>query len=166
MSYHDSHMRPGSRTLGDQSKKNYYDELNFWVSRAKNLETLLIEASEHLKDFEMLMRGIKTAGIEAGEFDDEHLSALQKFLRIVEQEIKTKKEEQIRGYRIGKLIKKGDIVRTWSNVAKYWEYGVVLDKQIHVSPVNKERHEYIVYFFRDCTIDPMLERHIVVISES
>ena len=63
-------------------------------------------------------------------------------------------------------MKKGDIVRTWSQHSKYWEYGVILDKEIHVSPVNKEKHEYVVYFFRDCTIDPMLARHLEVISES
>ena len=61
-------------------------------------------------------------------------------------------------------MKKGDIVRTWSTYIKYWEYGIVLDERIHVSPVNEEKYEYIVYFFRDCTIDPMLERHLEVVS--
>ena len=93
MSYHDSHMKPSAQTFGDRSKKNYYDELNFWIARAKNLETLLIEASKHLEDFEMLMRTLKASGIEGSDFDNEHLEELQKLLRLLNQETERKEEE-------------------------------------------------------------------------
>ena len=57
MSYHD--QPPPSLKFGDDSKKNYYDELNFWLSRSKNLETLLIEAIGHIEDFELMMRMVR-----------------------------------------------------------------------------------------------------------
>lgn len=80
MSYHD--QPPPSLKFGDDSKKNYYDELNFWLSRSKNLETLLIEAIGHIEDFELMMRMVRDAGLEGDNFDEEHLQALQKFLTI------------------------------------------------------------------------------------
>ena len=94
MSYHDSHMKPGAQSFGDRSKKNYYDELSFWVSRAKNLETLLIEATEHIVDFRDVMLAIRKSGAEGDNFDEEHLEGLEKFLRVAVQEIGEKKEEE------------------------------------------------------------------------
>tara|TARA_R110002020_G_scaffold37239_18_gene112615 strand:+ start:3415 stop:3705 length:291 start_codon:yes stop_codon:yes gene_type:complete len=88
MSYHDSHIKPRTQSFkNDNSKKNYYDELDFWITRAKNLKTLLIEASEHIEDFERLMKGINEMGIEGDLVDDEHLTNLQKFLRVLSEEL-------------------------------------------------------------------------------
>ena len=92
MSYHD--QLPPTLTFGDSSKKNYYDELNFWLSRAKNLEILLTEAIGHVEDFESVMRVIKESNVEGADFDAEHLEGLQKFLRIAGQALNAKKAEK------------------------------------------------------------------------
>ena len=63
-------------------------------------------------------------------------------------------------------MKKDDLVRTWSKIQKRWEYGIILSEDIHVSPVNNELYEYEVYFFCDHTCDPMLKRHLEIISET
>ncbi len=63
-------------------------------------------------------------------------------------------------------MKKGDLIRSWSKIQKCWEYGIILSENIHVSPVNNELYEYEVYFFNDHACDPMLKRHLEVISET
>ncbi len=63
-------------------------------------------------------------------------------------------------------MKRGDLIKTWSHYMKKWEYGIVLGRQIHVSPVNKELYEFLVYFFHDHQVDPVLEKHMEIISET
>tara|TARA_R100000008_G_C3574059_1_gene164041 strand:+ start:810 stop:1118 length:309 start_codon:yes stop_codon:yes gene_type:complete len=100
MSYHDGYdprRHPDDQPLGDRSKKNYYDELSFWVSRAKNLETLLIDAVDHIEDFTDLLQVLNKVGFGGEDFalrHDEHTKELEKFLRIATQEIGKKKEKK------------------------------------------------------------------------
>ncbi len=97
MSYHDNHIKPGARSFDDRSKLNYYDELSFWVSRARNLETLLIGAVDHIEDFTNLLQVLNKMGFGGEDFalrHDEHMKELEKFLKIATQEIGKKKEEK------------------------------------------------------------------------
>ena len=101
MSYHDGYdprRHPYTeRPLGDRSKDNYYDELSFWVSRAKNLETLLIDAVDHIEDFTNLLNVLNKVDFGGEDFalqHDEHVKELEKFLKIATQEIGKKKMQK------------------------------------------------------------------------
>ena len=89
MSYHDGYKPQG---LGPRknSKSNYYDELDFWVTKCKNLTELLSTSHDHLIDYELVLSKVVSL-VEGDGFDREHLKEVQKFLRILQQEIGDKK---------------------------------------------------------------------------
>tara|TARA_R100001163_G_C5011078_1_gene156975 strand:+ start:528 stop:797 length:270 start_codon:yes stop_codon:yes gene_type:complete len=85
MSYHDGYD-PRGPIVKDKSKANYYDELNFWINRCKNLQHLLSESRDYVLDYEILLSHV-VKKIEGENFDSEHYAEVQKFLRILEQEL-------------------------------------------------------------------------------
>ena len=85
MSYHDGYD-PREPTMKDKSRTNYYDELNFWVNKCKNIQHLLVEARGHVADYEILLSSI-VKEMEGDTFDVSHHSEVQRFLRILEQEV-------------------------------------------------------------------------------
>jgi len=89
MSYHDGYdpRRAGNKS---SSKENYYDELNFWITKCKNLQALLSDARDHIFDYEMLLSEF-VKSLEGHEFDEEHHEDVQRFLRILEQEMGERK---------------------------------------------------------------------------
>ena len=89
MSYHDGY-RPQGIGPKNNSKSNYYDELDFWISKCKNLTELLSVSRDHLNDYELVLSKFVSL-FEGDDFDHEHLKEVQKFLRILEQEVGDKK---------------------------------------------------------------------------
>jgi len=81
MSYHDGYGRPS----GKNKKGNYYDELNFWIEKSKNLQQLLSEAHDHIFDYELLLSSA-VLHLEGEGFDQPHHDEVKKFLRILREE--------------------------------------------------------------------------------
>jgi|TARA_R110000824_G_scaffold5313_3_gene24655 hypothetical protein len=93
MSYHDGYYSPKLNRKKDNSRSNYYDELAFWISRAKNLEILLTEAREHVIDFEMLLRATKNMNLVPDHTGEIQLEEIQRFLRTLQEALADNKGE-------------------------------------------------------------------------